>query len=152
MTTPSIFSDVYADANALHRAPVKRDGSLQHVRATSTIPVSTATSTNVGLIPFNKGAKVCMKASTVKVGDADTGSTATCTLGWIYDDAVTYTSDPDGFATTSTAPQSGGIIAFDAVAGYAFVAEAPGWIVLVTGGETVEVEYTAVADIAISYN
>jgi hypothetical protein len=147
-TTPTVFADGYT-ASSIYQAPCRRDGAAQHVRTSTTIAAGKTASTYCGLVPFRKGAKVNMKGSTVYVTDADTGSTATCTLGWVY---ISGTDDPDGFATTSTAPQTGGIIAFDAVAGYSFTATSDGWIVLVTGGETVEVAYTAVADVVISYN
>lgn len=152
MTTPTIFSNEYADANALYRAPVRRDGAAIHERVTATIPASTATSTNVGLIPFAKGAKVCMTASSIKCGDGDTATTATIDVGWVYDNNTTYTNDPNGFISASSAPQTGVAAAFNATTGYSFVAEAPGWIVAVPGGETVEVAYDVIADVVISYN
>lgn len=152
MTTPTIFSDKYADANALYRAPVRREGSVGHERATAVIPAGTAVSTNVGLIPFQKGAKVCMRGSSVRATDGDTATTATLNVGWVYNDNVTYTNDPDGFIALSAAPQTGAVAPFDAVAGYSFIAEAPGWIIAQPQGETVEVEYSVIADVLISYN
>lgn len=152
MTTPTIFSDLFADSNALYRAPKRMDGAPQNVRVVATIPAATATGTNVGLVPFNKGARVVMRASSVYVTDADTGAAATAALGWVYDDNTTYTNNTAGFAAASTAPQAGGIIAFDASTGYSFEAQAPGWVILLTGGETVEVAYTATADVVIAYN
>lgn len=150
MTTPTIFANGYT-ANSLKSAPKRVDGAPIHVRTTTTLPAGTATSANVGLLPFNKGAKVNMSASAAYVTDIDTATTATATLGWVYDDNVTYTNDVDGFATTSTAPQGGGAIAFSAAAGYSFVAEADGWIVYVVGGENVEVAGTITLDAIISY-
>jgi hypothetical protein len=151
MTTPTIFATGYV-ASSVYSAPKQTEGSPIAVRTSTTIPVSTATNTLCGLVPFRKGARVVMRGSSVYVTDADTGSTATCTLGWAYVTGSSGTDDVDGFATTSTAPQTGGIIAFDAVAGYAFTAVDDGWVVLATGGETVEVAYTATADVVITYN
>jgi len=124
MTTPTIFSDVYGDANAIYRSPVQRENAPIHVRATATIPVSTASSgVYVGLIPFRKGAKVCMRGSSILCGDGDTSTTATLDVGWVYIDNVTYTNDPNGFIAATTAPQTGAVAAFDAAAGYTFVAK-----------------------------
>lgn len=152
MTTPTIFSDIYGDANALQRAPALYTGAPAHVRVTTTLPAGTATTVVAGLIPFAKGAKVCMRGSSIKCGDGDTATTATLDIGWVYDDNTTYTNDPNGFIAATAAPQTGAVAAFDAVAGYSFVAEAPGWIMCQPGGETVEVEYTVIADVLISYN
>lgn len=151
MTTPTLFASGY-DANSLYRAPVKRDGTVQNIRSTASAVAGTANAATIGLVPFTAGAKVCMRGSSVYVGDGDTATTATAAVGWIYDDAVTYTSNTAGFAAANTAPQAGGVIPLDASTGYTFVAAAPGWIVLLIGGETVEVTYTVVADILVSYN
>lgn len=151
MTTPTIFSDKFADANALYRAPRSSNSCPVHVRVDAVIPAATATATNVGLIPFEKGARIVMRGSSLRCTDGDTATTATIDAGWVYDDNSTYTNDTNGFIATSSAPQTGAVAAFDAVAGYAFEAEAPGWIVAVPGGETVEDEYTVTADVLISY-
>lgn len=149
MTTPSLFATGYS-ASSLRSAPKKLDGSPITVRRDFSVAVGTATSTNVGLIPFNKGAKVIMSASAVYVNDVDTATSATCTLGWLYDSS-SFTDDPDGFATTSTTPQTGGTINFTAATGYAFEAQGDGWIVLQTGGETVEVAYAGYVEATITY-
>lgn len=148
MTTPTIFATGY-DANSIKRAPKLVNGSSMLVKTTTTLPASTATSTNVGLMPFNKGAKISM-ASNIYITDLDTATTATGTLGWVYDSA-SYTDDPDGFAASFTTPQAGGKVEFSAAAGYPFQAEGDGWVVYVVGGEAVETAGTIYADIHVTY-
>lgn len=150
MTTPTIFASGY-DAYSLQSAPQRKDGAAKHVRTVATIPAATAINTVVGLLPFNKGMKLAPYASSVLCGDADTGSTATIDIGWVYDLNGTYTNDTDGFLAASTAPQTGVAAALTAAAGFAFEAEGDGWIVAIPTGETVEVEYTVKLDAVVSY-
>lgn len=148
MTTPTVFATGY-DATSIRTAPKRVDGAALFIRTTTTLPVGTATSANVGLLPFNKGAKVSMN-SCIFITDIDTASTATGTLGWVYDSA-SFTDDPDGFVTSFTTPQSGGKVEFSASTGFSFTAEGDGWIVYVPGGENVEVAGTITLDAIVSY-
>jgi hypothetical protein len=148
MTTPTVFANGY-DASSIKRAPKLIGGSL-NVRTTTSLAAGVANGSNVGLLPFNKGAKVFM-GSNIYITDIDTATTATGTLGWIYDNNTSFTNDPDGFVTSFTTPQTGGRVEFSASAGYSFEAEGDGWVVYVVGGENVEVVGTITSDIIVTY-
>lgn len=148
MTTPTVFPSGY-DATSIKRAPKEIGGTL-NVKPTVSLAAGVTNGSNVGLLPFNKGAKVSM-ASNIYITDLDTATTATGTIGWIYDLNTTYTNDPDGFVTSFTTPQTGGKVEFSAATGYAFEAEGDGWIVYVVGGENVETAGTIYGDFFVSY-
>lgn len=138
MTTPSIFSSNYTGANPgdYLRAKIDRSGSPRVEYFTASIPASTASGTNVGLVPFRKGARFVQGASQFYIADLDTATSVTLNIGYVYQDNDTTTNidDVDAFASALTTPQSGGLITFDEFAGLSWVATADGWIVAQTGG------------------
>lgn len=134
MTTPTIFAAGYTDSEqAFLNAPGGQYEGARTVKAVATVPASTASGTVIGLVPFAKGATF-MYDSVLALTDLDTGTNVTFTAGYVYDDNVTYTNDPDAFVTSNASAQTGGLVRFDATAGTAFVAEADGWLAVTTGG------------------
>lgn len=134
MTTPAYVPTKYSKTDAdFNIAKVNRNGQLQVELFSTAITAATSSDDVIGLVPFQKGASFLPGASWVHVTDLDTDSDLTLDFGYVYDDNVTYTNDPDAFATQLTTGQAGGLIAFDEHAGIPWVAEAPGWIVMVIG-------------------
>jgi len=130
MTTPSIYPTQY-DATSRDFRKVKKDrsGALRLYTGAVTIPSGTVATTIVGLIPFNKGAKFDIGSTDIYIADIG-AATTTVSIGWVYDDNVTYTNNQIGFASASTAIQAGGFISMTASAsGLSFVADGNGWLV-----------------------
>ena len=135
MTNPTIVPTKYAaDDGDYNIAKVDRSGALRVEQNSVTIPAATASGVVVGIVPFRKGAKFVFGASKLYVADLDTGTDVTMDIGFVYSDAVTYTSDPNAFASALTTAQTGGLIVFDEHAGLTFIAEADGWIAVTLGG------------------
>lgn len=130
MTTPSIVPTQY-DGTSRDYLKVKddRSGGARTYAGTVSVPSGTAATTVVGLVPFNKGARFSINSNSVACGNFGAGTT-TVSLGYVYDDNVTYTNDVDAWASAATAPQSGGFVTVDEVDGISFVAEANGWIAI----------------------
>ena len=138
MTTPSIVPVEY-DGTTRDYLKVKEDrsGSARIYAGAVTVPSGTVATTIVGLVPFNKGARFNIGNSDIYVADIGAGST-TISIGYVYDDNVTYTNNVDAWASAATAPQSGGFIAIDEVEGVLFVAEANGWIAVTLNTTTAD--------------
>lgn len=153
MTTPTIYPAEFnpSTGDVFARAPGLKTGATQLVLAKATVPAETATSTVIGLIPFNAGARVSY-ASRINVADLDTGTDVTLDVGYVYDDNTTYTNDPNAFIAASTVAQAGGIDLFDATAGFQFIAEADGWIAVTTGGGATDTEGDIEIEAIISYD
>ena len=136
MTTPNIFANGYSNSDdAFLNAPSGQGLPSRPVRATATIAASSASGTVVGLIPFNKGASLEMGTIALLTADLDTGTDVTFTLGYVYDDNVTYTNDADAFILSSTGFQAAAaLVNGNGTGGFSFVAEADGWIAVTTGG------------------
>lgn len=138
MTTPTITESKWAeDYTDYLKSPGARDGSAFNYKFDVTIPSGTVVSVNVGLMPFQKGFRFNPGSFFANIDNVGDGS-FTFDLGWIYEDEVTYTSDPNGIASALTTGQAGGLITLDEDEVIDFVAEANGWIVLVTGGSTTD--------------
>lgn len=134
MTTPTYVSSKYAGTDAdFLKCKVDRSGAVRIETFTTNITAAAASDVVVGLVPFQKGARLVHGATTIHVSDLDTDSDLTLDFGYVYDDNVTYTNDPDAFATQLTTGQTGGLITLDEHAGLTFEAEANGWIVMVLG-------------------
>ena len=142
MTTPDIFADGENEDSFFHAPSGQGDGPRSVVR-TATVPASTAATTVIGLVPFNKGA-IIDYGSALAVADLDTATTVTLDWGFIYDDDTTFTNDPDAFADGDIAGQSAAVIRPDEIAGATFKAEADGWIAVTvaTGPTTTEGDIT----------
>lgn len=139
MTTPTILPTGYdgTSKDYLH-AKVERDGCLRTQYATVTIPATTATTTVVGIVPFQKGFRLNTGATQLAVADLDTSTNVTCDIGYVYKTGSSETDDENAFASALTTPQAGGFITFDEpTTGLPWVAADDGWITLtVTGGAT----------------
>lgn len=130
MTTPSIYPIEY-DGTSRDYLKVKADRSgASHIYSGSvSVTSGTAATTIIGLVPFNKGARFHFDSASVYVPDIGAGST-TISLGYVYDDNVTYTNNQTAWASAATAIQSGGYVTLTASAsGLNFVAAANGWVV-----------------------
>ena len=149
MTVPTIFAE---ESESILIAPVLRNGGAQHVRRTATIPAVTVVTTIIGMIPFQKGARVNYGGTQVLVADLDTATNVVLDVGFIYTDDTTFTNDPNAFIAGSAVAQAGGIDLFDATAGFTFVAEAEGFITITTSGGSTTTEGDITIDAIISYD
>ena len=146
MTLPTIVPTQYA-GTTLDFLKVKEDrsGAARTYAGSVSVPSGTAFTTIVGLVPFNKGARFSINSNSIACGNFGAAST-TVDIGYVYSDNVTYTNDVDAWASAATAPQSGGFVTVDEVAGISFVAAADGWIVATIN--TADADATA----AITFN
>ena len=154
MTTPTLYPSKYAgNSTDFNKAKIDRSGALRTEAFSITVPASTASGTVIGLVPFRKGARFICEASGVNITDVDTGTSVTASVGYVYDDNVTYTNAASAFVSASTVPQSGGKIDLDGLAtSYTFVAAADGWIALTTGGGSTTTSGTLVGQITLAYD
>lgn len=148
MTTPSILADTAQDAR------VDRSGAVRSIKGTATVPNATAADTIIGLVRFQKGFSLQHLALTPS--DMDAGTTVQLDVGFVYDDNVTYTDNPDAFFDGSTAIQTGaGIVwpvASGLLVGSGFVAEADGYIVAQIKVDPTEAGGTIAFNALFSYN
>lgn len=154
MTTPNIVATGYlANSTDFNRSKVDRSGALRTESFSITIPSGTASGAIIGLVPFRKGAKFVCHASGLNITDVDTGTTVTASVGYVYDDNVTYTNAPAAFLSASTVPQTGGTLPLNGLATcYNFVAAADGWIALTVGGSATTAAGTLVGQITLTYD
>lgn len=133
MTTPTLVPTKYSgDAKPWLRAKVDKNGCVRLDQFSVSVASGTASDTVVGLIPFQKGARF-LYSSTIYVPDMDSNTDLTLDFGYVYNDNVTYTNDPNAFANQVTTGQAGGFITFGANEGVNWEAAAEGWIVMVVG-------------------
>jgi len=130
MTLPSIVPTQYdITTRDFFKVKIDRSGAVHLYTGAVTVPSGTVATTIIGLVPFNKGARFDMGNTDIYVADIG-AATTTVSIGWVYDDNVTYTNNQTGYASASTAIQAGGFISMTAgTAGLAFVAADNGWIV-----------------------
>ncbi len=154
MTTPTLFPAKYAGSfTDFLEAKVDRSGAMRFEPFTVTIPASTVSGTNIGLVPFRKGARFVPHSSGIIVTDLDTGTAVTLTAGYVYDDNVTFTNAPAAFAASSTIAQTGGALSLNALAtSHTFVAEADGWVTITTGGGSTTTAGTVTGSVVLSYD
>jgi hypothetical protein len=152
MTTPSVLPTQYA-GNSLDFLKVKcdRSGAARIVAGSVTVPSGTADGAYVGLVPFVKGARFNIGDKDVYCGNFG-AATTTVNLGYVYDDNVTYTNDPDAWASLSAAPQSGGFITVDENSGVTFVAAANGWITVQLAAAAADAEAAIIFNFAEAYD
>lgn len=146
MTLPTIYPVQYSGTasgltNDFLKVKSDRSGAARIVAGTVTVPSGTATTTVVGLVPFNKGARFHIDDKSVYCSNWGAGGT-TVDLGYVYSDNVTYTNNADAWASAATAAQSGGFVTVDEADGIAFVAEADGWIAITIGGANADADGT----------
>jgi len=122
-------------------------GAVRQVAGTVSVPSGTAANAYVGLVPFNKGAKIQIDDKSIYAGNFGAGTT-TLNVGYVYDDNVTYTNDVDAWASLSTAAQSGGFITVDEKEGLTFIAAANGWLTV----QLIAADADATADINFQVN
>lgn len=129
MTLPTIVPTQYAGTSKdFLKVKADRSGAMRLNVGQVTVPSGTAATTIVGLIPFNKGARFELHNSSIYVADIGQGTT-TISIGYVYNDNVTFTNNQTAWASAATAIQAGGFVAMTAGAtGLAFVAAADGWL------------------------
>ena len=136
LTLPTYVPSGFAgDASDFRKAKVDRSGAVRNVAFSTSITAAAASDVLVGLVPFQKGARIA-GLPIINVTDLDTDSDLTLDVGYTYYDSTLGTSDPNAFVTQSTAGQAGGAVTIDEVAATtftSFVAEADGWITLTMG-------------------
>lgn len=135
MTTPSVLPAGYAGnaADFTKTKGVDRSGAVRLVKGLVSVPNGTAVNAIIGMIPFNKGARFHLDSSSFYAGNFGAGTT-TLNIGYVYDDNVIYTDDPDAFVTLATAAQAGGFVTLDEKASLTFEAAANGWLVAQIAG------------------
>ena len=130
MTTPTIFSDVASNPFVAKSEP---QGVIA-LKAIAEIPATTAASTNVGMIRFQKGFSLVGLA--IVSDDLDTATNVTLDVGYLYDD--TTGEDDNAFlddldiaqdAGSRTWPVDDGLLT-----GISFVATGDGYLSVTTGG------------------
>jgi len=152
MTTPSIAPTAYAkDSTDFLKSKVSRDGNMVLAAGSVSVPSSTASGTVIGLIPFQKGARLGY-GSRVHTADLDSGTSVTFDIGYVYDDNVTYTNVANAFVAASTTPQTSGMIEMTAAAGMTWQAAADGWIAITTGGGSTTTTGTVTFNLELSYD
>jgi hypothetical protein len=151
MTLPTIFPLGFdgTDKDFL-KTKANLNGAAVLVNGSVSVASGTVVSTNVGLVPFNKGAKFNISDKSVYVDNIGDAS-LTVNLGIIYNDNVTFTNDVDAFASLSTAGQAGGFITIDEKEGLTFVAEADGWLNIQTAGSTTDATGLIRFNVLVSY-
>jgi len=144
MTTPTIFSDAAANAAQARFIP---DG-VHAQKAIATIPATTATSTNIGMIRFQKG--FTLTGLAIVSEDLDTGTSVTLDVGYLYDD--TTGEDDDAFLAAIDIAQDAGSRTWPVddglLTGVSFEATGAGYISITTGGgaTTTEGDITLIAE------
>lgn len=130
MTLPTIFPTQYdGTANDFLKVKSDRSGAARIYADSVSVTTGTVATTIIGLTPFNKGARFHLDSQSVHVADIG-AATTTISLGYIYNDNVTFTNNQTAWASASTAIQAGGFVALTAgAAGLNFVAAADGWVV-----------------------
>ena len=136
LALPTVYNSNYAGTTADFRnVKCDRSGAVRREYFSVSIPTGTATGVYVGLVPFNKNAKLSLPQSYIaNVGDGS----FTFDLGILYYDSTAGTNDDDAFASALTTGQAGGLITLDEHAWIDITTEADGWIILKTGGSTTD--------------
>jgi hypothetical protein len=151
LTLPSVVSSRYAGTTADFRnCKVDRSGALRMEYFTVTIPAATASAALVGLVPFNKGARLVWGASKLYTADLDTSTNVTYDLGYTYYDSDLGTSDPDAWASALSG-QTAALLTADEEEILSWEAAADGWIGLTIGAETTT-EGAVKGQIVLSYD
>lgn len=85
MTTPTLFSDVAGTANNKFTAKSEPQGVITQ-KFVLTVPASTASGTNAGLIRIEKNFSLIGLA--IVSADLDTSTNVTLDVGYLYDDTT----------------------------------------------------------------
>jgi len=147
MTTPTLIADTAGNAK------VDRSGAVRSIQAQAAIPDTTAATTLIGMIRFQKGFSLDQLA--IKSSDIDAGTTVLLDVGYVYDDDA-LTDDPNAFFDGLDIGQDAGSVVWPVadglLTGVGFVAEAPGYIVVQITDDAAEVDGTIDAKALFSYN
>lgn len=121
-----------------------------------TVPATTASGTVIGMMKFQKGARIV--SGFMQSADLDTGTNVTINCGYQYVTGSSGTDNDDAFVAASTLPQAGGIISFPAASGATTSTELTtagaaddGYIVIKTGGGSTTTAGTVTVGITFSY-
>lgn len=133
MTTPTIFSDVAGTATNKFGAKFEPQGVLAQ-KAIATIPATSASGTNVGMIRFQRGFSLTGLA--IVSEDLDTATTVTLNVGYLYDG--TTGEDDNAFFNALDIAQDAGSRVWPTddglLTGVSFVATDDGYLSVTTGG------------------
>lgn len=134
MTLPSIVPVGYSGTtNDFLHTKVERDGTERASFGVVTIPSGTATTTIIGLMPFNVGCRL----QDLYVFLGAFGTSVTMNIGYVYNDNVNNTDKSNAFISGSTTATAGGLIpnalTIDAAT---WMSTSDGWIVAVIAGAT----------------
>jgi len=148
MTTPTLFSDVAANAFVAKSEP---QGVIAQ-KFTLTLPLAAAAGTNCGLIRFQKG--FSLVGLSLVATDMDTATTLVLDVGYLYDG--TTGEDDNAFFNDSDIGQDAGSvvwpIADGLLTGTSFTATDDGYLSLTTRGEAIEVAGTITGIATFTYN
>lgn len=152
MTTPTIaptkFTKTDLDYNV---CKVDKSGANRVQIGSVTVPSATGTGVVIGLVPFRKGATLVRGSTSIHIANIGDGS-FTADIGYVYDDNVTFTNDPDAFAAADILGRTGGFAVLGATAGLTWVAAADGWIAVTTGGSATDAEGAITFQVGLSYD
>lgn len=131
MTTPTIFSDVAINPLGSKFVP---QGNISQ-KAIVSVPATTATGVDIGMIPFQKGFRLL--GLQVKSDDLDTSTNVTLDVGFLLDG--TTGEDDNAFFSASTIAQGGTAVVWPSdsaalLVGISFEATGDGFISITTGG------------------
>lgn len=133
------------------QAPMNRNGSVQQVTGSATMPVTTAAGAFVGLVPFRKGATFTIGDKSSHITDIDAGTDSTVNLGIVYKGSDEGVDDVDAFVAASTAGQTGGFLAITNPVGNTYVTTGDGWLALENEANVSETEATITFNVGVSY-
>lgn len=151
-TLPTIAPTGYDKTiNDFLKTKSDKSGAIRLSTGSVSIPATTASGTLVGLIPFNKGAKLAY-GSRVYTADLDTSTNVKLDIGYTYYDSTTGTSDPNAFVAAATTAQTGGMIEMTAVEGATWTAAADGWITATIGGAATTTTGSLTFNLGVAYD
>lgn len=133
MTDPTIFSDVAGTATNTFSSKSEPQGVITQ-KFVATIPASTASGTNIGLIRIEKNFSLVGLA--IVSADLDTLTNVTLDVGYLYDG--TTGEDDNAFFNALDIAQDAGSRTWPVddglLTGVSFVATGGGWLSATTGG------------------
>jgi len=146
MTTPTVFSDVAANANIykyVETGVIAQKFSL-------TLAESLAADSNCGLIRFAPG--FTLLGLVLDPSDMDTATTLVLDIGYLYDD--TTNEDDNALADNSAIGQTGATLVLPVSGGLTpfFTAEDYGYVSITTRGEVIEVAGTITGYALFTYD
>ena len=148
MTTPSILADT-AD-----NAKIDRSGAVRSIKAVAAVPDTTVADTVVGMIRFQSGFSLDQLAITSD--DLDAGTDLLLDVGYVYDDDITYTNDPNAFFDGLDIAQDAGSVVWPVadglLTGIGFTAEADGYIAVTLTDNAAEADGDITVKALFSYD